>query len=71
MDKHSLGPFQTRTYEGEPIGHVGTVDRMRAAQSFDARQCRQALAMPHLQTAVRTAVERRLRRLEKETKNEK
>lgn len=69
MSKNSLGPFQTGTYQGEPIGHLGAAERMQAAESFSAQQCRQALDMPYLQKSVRTVVERRLRRVEKEMKN--
>jgi hypothetical protein len=44
-------------------------DRIVKVQSFDARQCRQALRLSDLQKTVRLAVERRLRKLWKQLRN--
>lgn len=60
----SLGPFVTDHYRGVAYGHMDADSRIRAVRSFDADQCRQALAMPNLQKTVRAAAERRLRMLE-------
>lgn len=40
--------------------------RLRRVQTFSLAQCRRALSLPGLQKTVRTAVERRIRKLEKE-----
>lgn len=50
------------------IDHLETAlveDRLRMVQKFSADECRRALQLLGLQTTVRKAVERRLRRLEK------
>ena len=43
-------------------------DRLQRVRNFNAEQCLQALAMPHLQKTVQQAVERRLRMLEAEAR---
>lgn len=61
-----LGPFQTGTFNGAPIGWVAAADRIRAVQRFDRAQCEAALELRGLQATVRRAVERRLKQLSKE-----
>lgn len=38
-------------------------DRLRAVSGFDAKTCRRALVLNHLQITVRIAIERRMRKL--------
>lgn len=57
-----LGPFDIRTVDGQPVSAEG---RERMVQSFGMAACKAALDMPGLQVAVRQAVERRLRELER------
>jgi hypothetical protein len=62
-----MNPFYTETIR---LGrknirlHALAVDeRLRCVERFDARQCRAALKVDGLQKTVRTAIERRLRKL--------
>ena len=60
-----LHPF----YAGSSFGdaayyNVSADDRISAVQRFNSGQCRIALMLPDLQKTVRTALERRLRKLE-------
>ena len=61
-----MNPFETgQVYNGHRLQHCDAQDRITCVKEFNAAQCRAALALPDLQKTVRTAVERRLRALEK------
>ncbi len=61
-----MNPFETgQIYNGHRLQHCDAQDRIACVKEFDADQCRAALALPDLQKAVRTAIERRVRALEK------
>ena len=66
MSENTLGPFVTGTHEGHHVGEVTVDGRLHMVKSFDREQCKEALAMPHLQATVRRAVERRMRQLDRE-----
>ena len=62
----ATNPFKTS------VGYLVTADdRAHAARTFDLEECRRALKMPDLQKTVRTAIERRMRKLEKEVSEQK
>lgn len=50
------------------MGAVSVEDRVRALRDFTLEQCRQALELQDLQKSVMTALERRIRKLEKEAR---
>jgi len=56
----------SKTRESHAYYSTGAADRLDTVKRFDAAQCRAALTLPDLQKTVRTAVERRLRKLEQE-----
>lgn len=60
-----MNPFLTdvRNFGGERMEATGADDRVRMLARFDADQCAAALALPDLQATVRTALERRARKL--------
>lgn len=62
MNKH---PFYTATYNGIDCYATATSCRLLMLQRFDAEQCKAALEVEGLQKTVRTALERRLRKLAK------
>lgn len=59
-------PFYAASYNGHDCYHVSASDRLLAVQRFDIEQCRAALKLPGLQKSVITALERRIRKLERE-----
>ncbi len=60
--------FTATRYGGRQTYYVSAADRLRAvAECTDAAMLRDTLAYPELQATVRAAVERRLRRLDRET----
>lgn len=63
-------PFHAGFYPTDagprPLYYLSAEDRLRVVPRLDADQCRQALAVPGLQVTVQRALERRLRRLERE-----
>jgi hypothetical protein len=59
-------PAAENPFRASSGGEWGTVeDRLHVAKNFDAAKCRAALNRDDLQKTVRTAIERRLRKLEK------
>lgn len=60
----------TVTINGERVGlnHTDAVSRLAKVKDFDAETCARALKLPHLQKAVRVAIERRQRKLQKEAR---
>lgn len=58
-------PFHAGSWNGHDFLHITVDDRLRVLKHFDAAQCRRALALTDLQITVRTALERRLRQLER------
>lgn len=62
-----MNPFETgQVYAGHRLQTMSADDRIARVNTFSAEQCRAALTVPDLQKTVRTAVERRLRALDKE-----
>lgn len=61
----NTNPFKAAIYDGTQLYHQTAEDRICAAASFDRAQCEAALQLPNLQKTVATAVQRRLRYLEK------
>ena len=64
MSQH---PFYAATYNGRDCHHFTAADRLLALQRFTREQCLAALELDDLQKTVRVALERRLRKLEKES----
>lgn len=58
-------PFLTTQYGDRWLGPVCVTDRLRMVAGFTAEQCAAALQVPGLQKTVRTAIERRQRKLAK------
>jgi hypothetical protein len=56
-------PFFAGIYDGGPAYDIDAVSRLERVARFNTDQCRRALHVRGLQKTVRTAVERRLRRL--------
>ena len=61
-----MNPFFFANLSGQPAYRVSADDRLSVVPGFDLAQCRAALALPDLQRAVRLAVERRKRALERD-----
>jgi hypothetical protein len=61
-------PFYSGSHAGQHYFYVSAADRAARVGALDLEQCRRALAMDDLQKSVRTAVERRLRQLEREAR---
>jgi hypothetical protein len=59
-----FNPFYAGTFYGGPTYHVDATSRIERVARFDTGQCWRALRVPGLQKTVRTAIERRLRKLE-------
>lgn len=59
----SAHPFYVATYNGRDTYDVTAADRLLRVQRFSLEQCQAALELPSLQTTVRTALERRIRKL--------
>lgn len=53
-------PFYAGSYDGKPYFSQAAEDRLRCVRTFDAEQCRTALALPDLQKGVVVALNRRL-----------
>lgn len=65
-DERERNPFITHwTPDVGWVGYVDVKNRLDMVKQFDIEECRKALRMRSLQKTVRTAVERRLRKLEK------
>ncbi|EZQ18978.1 hypothetical protein CF98_00360 [Halopseudomonas bauzanensis] len=58
-------PFLTKQYGDRWTGKVTAEDRVRMVAVFGADQCVAALLVPGLQKSVKTAIERRQRKLAK------
>jgi len=56
-------PFYSGTYNGRDCYCITVDDRVKRVADFDAATCSRALALPGLQATVRTAIERRLKKL--------
>lgn len=50
---------------GQICQTVDSTDRIHMVKQFTASECRSAIALPNLQKTVLTAIERRLRKLER------
>ena len=61
----SAHPFWSGTYNGHDCYCVTVDDRVKRVAEFDLATCHQALQLPNLQSSVRTALERRIRKLER------
>ena len=59
-------PFYAATYNGQDFYHTCATNRLMAVQRLSLEQCRAALEVPGLQKTVITALERRIRKLERE-----
>ncbi|MGB3749411.1 MAG: hypothetical protein WA961_14525 [Rhodanobacter sp.] len=64
MSRAEDHPFYAGSHQGHVFHHLCADDRLRAVRDFDAARCHAALRLPNLQKTVRTAIERRLRKLE-------
>lgn len=62
----STHPFYAATYNGRPTHHADAASRLLRVQRFTAEQCQAALELDDLQKSVRTAIERRIRKLQRE-----
>lgn len=58
-------PFLTTQYGDRWFGPVDAAGRLQMVAGFTAEQCTAALQVPGLQKTVRTAIERRQRKLAK------
>lgn len=59
-------PFFSGYVDGEPTFVMDVAGRQERVKEFDQEQCQRALEMKHLQKTIRTSVEKRLRRLQRE-----
>ena len=59
-------PFYSGTYNGRDCYCVTADDRVKRVVEFDLATCSAALDLPDLQASVRTAIERRIRKLERQ-----
>lgn len=59
-------PFYTSTYNGRDFSAMTASDRLLMVHHFDLQQCQAALGVRYLQTTVRQAIERRIRKLQRE-----
>lgn len=68
MNTHPFASHSFTTNDGRHVEarHIDAVSRCRVVADFTAEQCHAALKLPDLQKTVRTAIERRLRKLELE-----
>lgn len=57
-------PFYSGTYNGRACYCISADDRVRRVADFDLETCREALNVSGLQSTVRQAIERRIRKLE-------
>lgn len=64
MNKHD-NPFYRGHHHGYDTYILSVEDRLRAVKAFDLGQCRAALQVDSLQSTVRQAIERRIRKLSK------
>lgn len=64
-DQTTYDPFYAGSAAGESYFNISADDRIRAVSTFNVHQLRAALRVPDLQKTVRTAIERRLRQLER------
>ena len=69
MPAKKRSPFYAGTYEGVECEDFDVNDRLGRVARFDAATCRRALRLRDLQKTVRTAIERRLRKLAKGRKS--
>lgn len=58
-------PFKAGFHAGVQTYYCTAEDRVRMVSGFDRAQCNDALQLPHLQKTVLSAVQRRLRHLDK------
>lgn len=58
-------PFKAGIYSGTQLYHLSVEERIRVVKDFDRTACNAALLLPNLQKTVATAVQRRLRYLDK------
>lgn len=64
MNKHD-NPFYAYSVDDRDFFHVSAEDRLRRVKDFDLDQCHAALQVDGLQSTVRQAIERRVRKLKK------
>ena len=67
LHEDTLGPFLTGVRDGQPYGAVDVASRLNRVEEFGIDQCYHALGVPNLQKTVKTAIERRIRKIEKES----
>ena len=60
-------PFYSGTYNGRDCYCVTADDRVKRVAEFDLEACHRALQLADLQATVRSALERRIRKLQKLT----
>lgn len=67
MSRKPDNPFLNVCYNGRWMGDCTSQDRIRirSVRDFDIAQCRKALRLDDLQKTVITALERRVKQLEK------
>lgn len=56
-------PFYSGTYNGHDCYCISADDRVKRVADFDLETCREALKVSGLQSTVRQAIERRIRKL--------
>lgn len=61
----SAHPFYSGTYNGHDCFCMSADDRVKRVVDFDLPTCKAALELPSLQSTVRQAIERRIRKLER------
>ncbi|MNN30636.1 hypothetical protein D3C81_1442900 [compost metagenome] len=63
-------PFYSGTYNGRACFCMAADDRIQRIASFDLETCHRALTLDGLQSTVRAAIERRIRKLEREASSQ-
>lgn len=67
MSAPAANPFETgQVVDGVRLQTVDTAGRLDAVKVFTADECRAGLLVPGLQQTVRSAIERRRRKLQRE-----
>jgi len=61
-------PFYSNSYLGHDCYAQSVPDRLERVAHFDLNQCQQALQISPMQKSVITAIERRIRQLQREAK---
>lgn len=66
LGKRFVNPFFSGTYFGNDAFYIDSASRLDVVKSLSLAACRRALLVDNVQKTVRQAIERRIRKLERE-----